>query len=289
MGLNKTIDRIRPETNRWDNPEWNSEFATGNPPASVQLENRTIDTSGNQPGTPQELRGGLIYVVDDDKVISRLLAAVLSATGYRVKQFTNGPATLEALREDRPVLVVLDVIMPGPNGLEVARRIRQFTQVPILMLSVRNEILVKQAALDIGADDYLVKPLRIEELLARIRAILRRTETAEVAPSQSSTFYNSGGLTVDLATTTVTSGGVTVHLTPREWALLRVLVAHAGSVVSPRQLLQEAWGPEYGDEGIYVRAYITRLRQKIEPDPKNPRYVLLHRGLGYQLARSGSS
>ena len=230
---------------------------TGSTPMAIRSDSRISNVEVNCPDLRTDGRGGLIYVVDDDDSMSRLLGTVLSATGYHVKQFANGPAALEALRSDRPELILLDMIMPGPDGVEVARRIRQLTQVPILMLSVRNEISLKLAALDIGADDYMVKPFRMEELLARIRAILRRANTSGATPPDGSSSYNSGGLWVDLATTRVTIDGVVARLTPREWAVLRVLVTHAGSVVSPRQLLQEAWGPDYGDEGVYVRAYIT--------------------------------
>ena len=174
------------------------------------------------------------------------------------------------------------MIMPGPNGLEVAERIRQSSQVPILMLTVRDEISTKLAALDIGADDYLTKPFQIEELLARVRAILRRTAPANPLSQPGS--YHSGSLFIDLDNLHVTSHGQRIHLTPREWGVLRVLIKYAGRVVSPRQLLQEAWGQDYGNEVDFVRTYVTRLRGKLEPDPHNPRYILLERGLGYRLA-----
>jgi two-component system KDP operon response regulator KdpE len=227
--------------------------------------------------------GQLIYVVDDDTAIARLVSVNLVARGYRVKQFENGSGAIAGLRIDDPDLVILDIMMPAPDGLEVTTRIRQFSRVPILILSVRDEIASKLTALDLGADDYLTKPFRVEELLARIRAILRRTAPGGMDPSFSSYHYHSGGLLIDLDGPRVISHGRLIKLTPREWALIRVFIRYAGRVVSPRQLLQEAWGPYYGDETDYVRAYVARLRRKLEPDPRHPRYILLERGLGYRL------
>ena len=225
--------------------------------------------------------GHLIYVVDDETDIRGLVTINLSASGYQVKGFGCGAKALSSLKRDGPDLIILDIVMPGPSGLEIARRIRQSSQVPILMLTVREEISTKVAALDVGADDYLTKPFQIEELLARVRAILRRTAPAKFDSPDSS--YRSGGLSVDFKNMRVASQERLVQLTPREWAVLRVLVKYAGRVVSPRQLLQEAWGLAYGDELDYVRAYVIRLRRKLEPDPQHPRYILLERGLGYRL------
>ena len=225
----------------------------------------------------------LVYVVDDDVAIARLVAVNLAARGYRVKQFSGGKEALNNFTSDRPDLIVLDLLMPDSDGLEVARTIRQTSQVPILVLSVRDETAAKLAALDLGADDYITKPFRVDELLARVRASLRRSAspaTGSASPTQS---YRSGGLLIDLESMRVSSHNRPVRLTPREWAALRVLVKHAGHIVSSRQLLQEAWGADYGDEGDYVRTYITRLRRKLEPDPHHPRYILLERGLGYRL------
>jgi len=225
----------------------------------------------------------LIYVIDDDTAIARLVAVNLSARGYRVKQFDSGAAALVGLQVDDPALVILDILMPDPDGLEVTKQIRQVSRVPILILSVRDETSSKLAALDLGADDYVTKPFRVEELLARMRAILRRTTPARREPARGDYAYQSGELCIDLEGMRVTSHGRVVSLTPREWSALKVLIRHAGMVVSSRQLLQEAWGPDYGDEGDYVRTYVTRLRRKLEPDPQNPRYILLERGFGYRL------
>ena len=231
-----------------------------------------------------------VYVVDDDPVIANLVFHNLRSSGYRVAQFATGSEMLDSLEPKWPGepkwpdLVVLDIMMPGPNGLEVARNLREFSQIPILMLSIREETDTKVAALNLGADDYLAKPFEVEELLARVRAILRRTlPPAEESPL---TRYRRDDLWIDLQSTIVTLGNKAVRLTGREWAVLRVLVEHAGQVVAPRQVLQQAWGPEYGDEGDYIRTYITRLRRKLEPDPSQPAYIMLERGMGYRLAEA---
>ena len=200
-----------------------------------------------------------VYVVDDDPVIANLVYHNLRSSGYRVAPFATGSEMLDSIESERsgeaewPDLVVLDIMMPGPNGLEVARKLREFSQIPILMPSIRDETDTKLAALNLGADDYLTKPFEVEELLARIRAILRRTlPPVENAPL---TRYRRGDLWIDLQSTMVMLGNKVVRLTGREWAVLRVLVEHAGQVVAPRQVLQQAWGPEYGDEGDYIRTY----------------------------------
>ncbi len=227
--------------------------------------------------------GRLILVVDAAAAMARLVAVNLAARGYRVREFYNGAGAVECLRRDQADLVILDMVMPDTDGLQVAEEIRRFSQVPILVLSVRDDTSAKLAALDLGADDYITKPFRVEELLARVRAILRRTAPADVGALGKPHSYRSGDLLIDLERMRVTKQRHQVQLTPREWATLRVLVRHAGRVVSTRQLLQEAWGPDYGDEGDYVRTYITRLRRKLEPDPRHPSYILLERGLGYRL------
>ncbi len=240
--------------------------------------------SSSEPATS----GCSIYVVDDDPVIANLVSHNLKSSGYQVAQVATGSEMLDSIESEWhgeaewPDLVVLDIMMPGPNGLEVARNLRGFSRIPILMLSIRDETATKLAALDLGVDDYLTKPFEMSELLARIRAILRRTlPPTEDLPL---TRYHRGALWIDLQSTRVTLGKKAVRLTGREWAVLRVLVEHAGQVVAPRQLLQQAWGPEYGDEGDYIRTYITRLRRKLEPDPSRPAYIMLERGMGYRLA-----
>ncbi len=232
--------------------------------------------------------GCSIYVVDDDPVIANLVFQNLRSSGYQVAQFATGTEMLDSIEPEWhgeaewPDLVVLDIMMPGPNGLEIARNLRGFSRIPILMLSIRDETATKLAALDLGVDDYLTKPFEMAELLARVRAILRRTlPPTEDVPL---TRYHRGDLWIDLQSTRVALGNKAVRLTGREWAVLRVLVEHAGQVVAPRQLLQQAWGPEYGDEGDYIRTYITRLRRKLEPDPSQPAYIMLEWGMGYRLA-----
>lgn len=229
----------------------------------------------------------LIYVVDDDTAIARLVSVNLAARGYRVKEFDSGSQAVADLKIDAPDLVILDIMMPDPDGLEITRQIRQISQVPIMILSVRGETADKLTALDMGADDYITKPFGIEELLTRTRAILRRIAPAAKEEFIPSTWnYRSGGLFVDLDGLRVISHDCGKQLTPREWALLRVFIKYAGRVVAPRTLLQEAWGPDYGDEGDSVRTYVNRLRRKIEPEPRQPRYLLLERGLGYRLVET---
>jgi len=229
----------------------------------------------------------LIYVVDDDAAIARLVSVNLADRGYRVKEFNSGSQAVTELKIDAPDLVILDIIMPEPDGLEVTRQIRQISQVPIMILSVRDETADKLTALDTGAEDYITKPFGTEELLARTRAILRRTGPATKEEFIPSTWdYRSGGLFVDLDGLRVISHDCGKQLTPREWALLRVFIKYAGRVVAHRTLLQEAWGPDYGEEGEYVRTYVNRLRRKIEPEPQQPRYLLLERGLGYRLVET---
>ena len=228
----------------------------------------------------------LVYVVDDDEAIARLVSVNLAARGYRVKQFSEGKSALDSLVADSPHLMILDVVMPGINGLEVASQVRQVSTVPIMMLSVRGETSAKLAALDLGADDYVTKPFRVEELLARIRAILRRSDQVNATVPPPGLVFQYGALNIDVDRLQVVSGNRRVHLTHHEWAILRILVQHAGKVISSRQLLQEAWGPEYGDEGDYIRTYVTRLRRKLERNPRNPEYILTERGLGYRLVEA---
>ena len=227
--------------------------------------------------------GNLVYVVDDDAAIARLVSVNLAARGYRVKQFSEGKSALDCLGEDAQDLVILDILMPGISGLEVASRVRRVSTVPIMMLSVRDETSAKLAALDLGVDDYVTKPFRLEELLARVRAILRRSDQRKPAASSTGSVFHRGALTIDLDRLQVVCNNRRIHLTHHEWAIVRILVQHAGKVISPRQILQEVWGPEYGDEGDYIRTYITRLRKKLEQDPRNPQYILTERGLGYRM------
>ena len=231
-----------------------------------------------------------IYVVDDDPIIANLVFHNLRSSGYRVAQFANGSEMLDFFESERPGvskwpdLVVLDIMMPGPNGLEVARNLREFSQIPILMLSIQDETDTKLVALDLGADDYLTKPFEVAELLARVRAILRRTLPPTEDPPL--TRYRRGELWIDLLSTRVTLGNKAVRLTGREWAVLRVMVEHAGQVVAPRQVLQQAWGAGiWGRGGLYPDLHHQTAPQAgAKPQPA---YIMLARGMGYRLAEPG--
>ena len=226
--------------------------------------------------------GHLVYLAADDASVASLLAPILSRAGFRVVQFDTDSSVLNATLRDPPNVVVLDISMARQDGLIVVKEIRQTSQVPILMITCVDDPWTTVAALDLGADDCLVKPFRHEELLARMRAILRRK--AQAPGNGRATFSDGAGdLCIDLEALIVTKQGRRVRLTPREWSLLRILLAHTGQVVSCQRLLQQAWGPSYGNEVDYVRTYIKRLRQKLETDPQRPRYILLERGLGYRL------
>ena len=227
--------------------------------------------------------GHLIYVVDDDIAIGRLVSVNLEARGYRVCQFKDASAALAAASTGEPDLVILGLEVNPAGWPETLSQFRRMSRAPIMVLSVRHDTPAKLAALEAGADDYLTKPFLIDEVLVRTSAILRRTSPDLAEPIRDVHSYRCGVLRVDLPGNRVTLAGEAVHLTRLEWAVLKVLVRNAGRVVSSQHLLQEAWGPDYGSEGEYVRAYITRLRRKLEPDPSNPQFILLERGLGYRL------
>ena len=218
-----------------------------------------------------KLKGKKILTVDDDPGILRLISSNLEARGYEAPTFTSGTPALEYLEGERTDLVILDILLPGLDGMELVRRIRELSGVPIMMVSGREEVDAKLEALDLGADDYLTKPFSVEELLARVRAILRRSSSTNDTDVMGT--YQNDGLEVDLERSEVMASGAEVKLSAREWAVLRTFVKYAGKVVTHRILLQQAWGPEYGDEGDYVRTYVTRLRKKLEPEPQNPRYT----------------
>lgn len=226
--------------------------------------------------------GHLVYLAADDASVASLLAPILSRAGFRVVQFETDASVLNATRSDPPNMVVLDISMARQDPLIVVKEIRRTSQVPIFMITSADVPWTTVAALDLGADDCLVKPFRHEELLARMRAILRRNARGQ--GTGMATFSDGAGdLCIDMKALIVTKQGQRVSLTPREWSLLGILVAHAGQVVSCQSLLQQAWGPSYGNEVDYVRTYIKRLRQKLETEPKGPRYILLERGFGYRL------
>lgn len=225
-----------------------------------------------------------ILIVDDEPQIRRVMRTTLSSNGYAIIEARSGEEALEIMRKERPELVLLDVNMPGMGGLEVCRQIRDQSDVAIIMLTVRNTEHDKVLALDAGADDYVVKPFSIDELLARIRAALRRTSSAEHVPA-----YVSNDLEIDFERRKVLVQGRSVRLTPKEFDLLRHLVASQGKPIEHRRLLQAVWGPDYGNETEYLRVFINQLRKKIEPDPANPKYIHTDPWVGYRFEPTGSS
>jgi len=219
-----------------------------------------------------------ILIVDDEPQIRRVMRTSLSSNGYSVIEARSGEEALEVVRKERPELVLLDVNMPGIGGLEVCREIREQSDVAIIMLTVRNTEQDKVLALDAGADDYVVKPFSIEELLARIRAALRRTSSADPVPT-----FVSSDLEIDFERRKVLVQGRPVRLTPKEFELLRHLVTSQGKPIEHRRLLQAVWGPDYGNETEYLRVFINQLRKKIEPDPANPKYIHTDPWVGYRF------
>jgi two-component system KDP operon response regulator KdpE len=223
-----------------------------------------------------------ILVVDDEPQILRALRVGLSARGYTVEVAATGELALDAAAARPPDVVVLDLMLPGIDGLEVCRRLREWTRVPIIVLSAKGEEREKVAALDLGADDYLTKPFGMDELLARIRVALRRASRGQDAAP----LVQAGDLEIDLARRAVSRGGRAIHLTPSEYELLRYLAAHADRVVTHRQLLREALGPSYEDATQNLRYFVAQLRKKIEPVPAEPRYLVTEPGVGYRLRTS---
>ena len=224
------------------------------------------------------MNSGTILVVDDEPQIRRVLRTTLASHGYTVLESKSGDEALDALRENRADLILLDVNMPGRSGLETCREIRTTSDVPIIMLTVRNSERDKVQALDAGADDYVVKPFGVEELLARIRAALRRA-----APSESLPPFSSGDLKIDFEKRAVLVRGEAVRLTPKEFELLRQLVTNPGKALTHRRLLQSVWGPDYGEEAEYLRVFINQLRKKIETNPRRPLYIHTEPWIGYRF------
>jgi two-component system, OmpR family, KDP operon response regulator KdpE len=219
-----------------------------------------------------------ILVIDDEVQIRRLLRLTLEAEGYGVREPGTGRAGLDEVVRRAPDLLVLDMGLPDLSGLDVLRQLREWSRVPVLVLTVRAAEADKVGALDAGADDYLTKPFGSAELTARIRAMLRRAPTeAELATV---TF---GEITVDFSSRVVRRGGAEVKLTPKEYALLRLLVLHRGKVLTHQQLLREVWGPKFEESTHYLRVHMTHLRQKIEADSHRPRHLKTESGIGYRL------
>jgi two-component system KDP operon response regulator KdpE len=227
------------------------------------------------------LAGLRILVVDDERAIRRFLHAALTAQRYEVLEASTAEEAVRSITLERPDLVILDLGLPDLDGVEVTRRIREWSQVPIIVLSVREQEGDKIAALDAGADDYLTKPFGAGELLARIRASVRRAAHPENIP-----LIVADGLRIDFSSRQVRVDGKEVALTPTEYDLLRLLALKIGKVITHRQLLQQVWGRAYEDEMHLLRVNISNLRRKLEPDPTRPHYILTEAGVGYRL-RSG--
>jgi two-component system KDP operon response regulator KdpE len=224
-----------------------------------------------------------ILVVDDEPRLLRLVREVLQAVGYRVIAAGDGKAALELLAIEQPDLVLLDILLPrGVDGYEVCRRIREFSEVPVIMLTARAREADKLEGFDAGADDYLTKPFSSKELLARVRAVLRRSKHPEEVRAEAS--FVCGALSIDFSQRRVFFESSEVLLTPTEYDLLRELATNANRVLLHEKLLTAVWGQEYRDEIDYLRAYVRYLRRKLEPDPSNPQYVLTRPGVGYMLA-----
>jgi two-component system, OmpR family, KDP operon response regulator KdpE len=219
-----------------------------------------------------------VLVIDDEVQIRRLLRVTLESGGFAVRDCDSGQVGLSEIAFRRPDVVVLDLGLPDISGVEVLKRLREWTQVPVLILSVLGHEDDKVAALDAGADDYLTKPFNGRELLARLRVMLRHSK-----PNDGVSIVKFGAVEVDLARRTVTRGGAAVTLTAKEYALLRFLVSHRGKVLTHRQVLRDVWGPKAEEQTHYLRVYMDRLRRKLEESPKRPKYFKTVLGVGYRF------
>ena len=219
-----------------------------------------------------------VLVIDDEAPIRRFLHTALTAHGYKVFEAGTGQEGLMRIMDDRPDLIILDLGLPDLDGVDVTRRVREWSQTPIIILSVREQEMQKVAALDAGADDYLTKPFGLSELLARMRVVMRH----QVSPA-GEPVVRSGDLTIDLARRLVTVGGEIITLTPTEYALLRALAVQAGRVLTHNQLLRQVWGLGYESELHMLRVNLSNLRRKIEPDSTQPTYIQTEPGVGYRL------
>lgn len=221
-----------------------------------------------------------ILVVDDEPQIGRMLRTQLTARGYDVEHVASGNDALLAVGETPPDLVLLDLGLPDMEGMEVCRRLREWSAVPVIFLTVRDEERTKVQALDVGGDDYVTKPFGIPELLARVRAVLRRTQEQ---PSNPTAIFENGDLRVDFSARAVTVGGTEIRLTPTEYELLRLFILHADKTLTHRQLLTQIWGPEAQQETQYLHVFMRQLRRKLEPDPSKPRHFVTEPGVGYRF------
>jgi two-component system KDP operon response regulator KdpE len=222
--------------------------------------------------------GSLVLVIDDEPQILRALELNLVARGYHVDLAISGEAALELAARRQPDLVIVDLGLPGMDGIEVVEALRQHSKVPILVLSAREAERAKVAALDAGADDYVTKPFGMDELVARVRAALRRA-----APPETDAIIVTENFSVDLAAKRIVGPDGEIRLTPTQWHLVEVLVRNRGKLVPQRQLLQEVWGPTYSDETHYLRVFLAQIRRRLEPDPSHPRYFITEPGMGYRF------
>jgi two-component system KDP operon response regulator KdpE len=223
----------------------------------------------------------VVIIIEDEPEIRRFLRASLLSHGYRLVEATTGQEGLQAAETRQPDLIILDLGLPDMDGLEVIQRLRSWTSVPLVVLSARGQETAKVAALDAGADDYISKPFGVSELLARMRATLRRAERPEGA--QSTPTFETGDLQIDFAQRRVLVKRKEVHLTPIEYRLLTTLAKHAGKLLTRKQLLTEVWGRAYADQAHYLHVHMAQLRRKIETDPARPRYILTEPSVGYRL------
>ncbi len=224
------------------------------------------------------VQNNVVLVIDDEVQIRRLLRLTLEANGYKVLEAANGKEGLVEAATRRPDIVILDLGLPDMDGVSVLRRLREWSRVPVVVLSVRDRDENKIAALDAGADDYVTKPFSTPELLVRLRVALRHAQ-----PSEEEVVFRAGDLVIDLADRRVSFKGREVRLTATEYSLLRLLVRHAGKVLTHRQILKEVWGPNATDQTHYLRVYVARLREKIESAPSRPVLLITESGIGYRL------
>ncbi|MBI2759905.1 MAG: response regulator transcription factor [Chloroflexi bacterium] len=222
-----------------------------------------------------------VVVVDDDPLILRLVRMHLDKAGFKVLTAMDGEQGLDLVGTEQPDLVILDLMLPKIDGYEVCRRIREFSLVPVVMLTAKGEQVDKLRGFEMGADDYLTKPFAPQELLARVQAVLRRSQQG--APPAAASVIQCGDITIDLVRRRVTSRGEVVKLTPTEFKLLQQLALNVGKVLSHTDLLTKVWGPEYRDDRDYLWAYIRHLRRKLEPDPDRPIHILSEPGVGYVM------
>jgi len=229
-----------------------------------------------------------ILVVDDEPQLTRVLRTGLKSRGYAVRAAADGLAGFEAFNDWHPDLVITDLAMPNVDGLELCRRLRAVSQVPIIVLSAKGEEKTKVEALDLGADDFVTKPFGIDELLARVRASLRRANTPSLNQA-TPTILESGDFHVDLESREITVRGKPIHLTPKEFDLLVYFIKHSGKVLTHRTLLAALWGGNYVEQNEYLRVFVGNLRKKIEPDAASPRYILTEPWIGYRFDPDQSS